>query len=348
MGIKQQLVTVLQELELQKSMWEEKGEKVEECWRAWEQEQKQSQTQINEAKKLAVVNWWKAQTTETRSRQETQAKLRHTEQTVTDMREQVCHLQTSLKSAQERIAEYENSGRVLQIEKGTNTEREEVDSDGGTTVKTKRDVAVATDEVEDIRGTACDERQTQFQVMADGLLEALRRMEAMVSSTWGTAEQVQESEQRVCQVSMRMESISQRVEEALQRAADTHNLLRDLEVRMSEKPQTQSPDPRQSCDPGAEAIHLDSELKVGDRVEKTPCPVILEATEHPQSPMSGGSSKDGRGNTIPWEAPMGHPCQIPKPPQRLFQRERNSGSTLSSSRMTEFLTLSQRETPPPS
>lgn len=222
-------------------MWEEKGEKVEERWRAWEKEQKQSQTQIQEAKKVAVVNWWKARSVEgakartedTQSGQETpetQVKLQQAEQTITDMREQVCLLQTSLRSAQECVAEKKSSG--LHIDKGTNTERNEPDGD---VKKDQRDAAVATD----ITSGASEQEQTQLRVTADGLLETLRRMEAMVNSALETAELVRESEQRVSQVKGRMESITLRVEEALARAADTDEQLNVLEARITEKDQTQ-------------------------------------------------------------------------------------------------------------
>lgn len=232
-------------------MWEEKGEKVEERQRAWEKEQKQSQTgsqtHTQEAKKVAVVNWWKARsvegakvrTKETQSVQElseTQAKLQRAEQTITDMREQVCHLQASLRSAQECVAEQKDSSRVLHINRGTNTEREEPGRAVEKVAKDQRDAAVATE----IAGRAAsEEEQTQLRVTADGLLATLRRMEAMVTSALETAELVRESEQRVSQVRVRMESITQRVEEALGRAAGTDEQLNVLEARITEQAPTQ-------------------------------------------------------------------------------------------------------------
>lgn len=232
-------------------MWEEKGEKVEERQRAWEKEQKQSQTgsqtHTQEAKKVAVVNWWKARsvegakvrTKETQSVQElseTQAKLQRAEQTITDMREQVCHLQASLRSAQECVAEQKDSSRVLHINRGTNTEREEPGRAVEKVAKDQRDAAVAT---EIAGGAASEEEQTQLRVTADGLLATLRRMEAMVTSALETAELVRESEQRVSQVRVRMESITQRVEEALGRAAGTDEQLNVLEARITEQAPTQ-------------------------------------------------------------------------------------------------------------
>lgn len=224
---------------------------MEERRRGLEKEQRQSQTgsqtHIQEAKKVAVVNWWKARsvegaksrTKETQSVQElseTQAKLQQAEQTITDMREQVCHLQTSLRSAQECVAEQKNSIGGLLIDKGTNTEGEEPDRVVEKVVKDQRDAAVATE----ITGEAASEQEkTQVRVNADSLLVTLRRMEAMVNSALETAELVRESEQRVSQVRVRMESITQRVEEALDHAADTDEQLNALEARITEQAPTQ-------------------------------------------------------------------------------------------------------------
>lgn len=220
---------------------------MEEQRRAWEKEQKQSQTRILEAKKVAVVNWWKARsvegaearTKETQSGQdlsETQAKLRRAEQTITDMRVQICHLQASLRSAQEVVTEQKNSSGVLHIDKETNTEREEPDRAVGKVVKDQRDAAVAT---EITSGAASEQEQTQLQATADGLLATLRRMETMVCGALETAELVRESEQRVSQVRVRMESITRRVEEALGRAANTDKQLNVLEVKITEQAPTQ-------------------------------------------------------------------------------------------------------------
>lgn len=222
---------------------------MEERRRACEKEQKQSQTgsqtQIQEAKKVSVVNWWKACRVEgakalakdTQSGEElseTQVKLQQAEQALTDMREQVCLLQASLRSAQEFVAEQKNSS--LHIDKGTNTEREEPDTAVEKVVKDQRDAAVATD----ITGEAAsEEEQTQLRVTTDSLLETLRRMEAKVNSALETAELVRESEQRVSQVRVRMESMTRRVEEALDRAGYTDEQLNGLEARITEKDPTQ-------------------------------------------------------------------------------------------------------------
>lgn len=192
---------------------------------------------------MAVVNWWKACSVEgakarkkVQELSETQAKLRKAEQTITDMREQVCHLQASLRSAQECVAEQKNSG-VLHIDRGTNTDIEEPDRAVEKVVRDQRDAAVATENTGG--GAASKPKQTQLQVTADGLLATLRRMEAMVNSALETAELVRESQQRVNQVTVRMESITQRVEEALDRAADSDEQLNLLEARITEQAATQ-------------------------------------------------------------------------------------------------------------
>ncbi|XP_034536007.1 uncharacterized protein mrvi1 [Notolabrus celidotus] len=317
-SIKQQLVNVLQDLELQKCVWEEKGEKAEERQKSWEQkEQKQSSSQ--EAKKVAVVNWWKSrslggakvQSKEQQPSQElseTQAKLQRAEQTITDMREQVLCLQTSLRSAQECIAE-KNTIRALCIDKATNTEKEEAESTVVEKVKKElRDAAVAT---EITGGAASEQEQTQPQVSADALLATLRRMEAMVNSALETAELVRASEQRVSQVRMRMESITQKVEKALGRAADTDMQMNVMEARITEQASAQSPGPALQTDPAPVTENITNEshveLEDEDRAEippppppsppppptPPPSPPLPEVCEPPQLPMNGGT---GRGS----------------------------------------------------
>ncbi|XP_039983145.1 inositol 1,4,5-triphosphate receptor associated 1 [Xiphias gladius] len=333
-SVKQQLVNVLQELELHKCVWEEKGEKVEERWRAWEKEQKQSQTgsqtQIQEGKKVAVVNWWKALSVEgvkarkeeaqsVQKLSETQAKLQRAEQKITDMREQVCHLQASLRSAQECVTEQKNSSRVLHIEKGTNTEREDAERAVGKVGKDQRDAAVAT---ENTGGAASQQEQAQLQVTADGLLATLRRMEAMVNNALETAELVRESEHRVSQVRVRMESITQRVEEALGRATDTDEQLNVLDARIAEKAPDQSPGPCLPADPGPDTACFTVESNVEpenrDRTENPPpSHVIPEVSEPPQLPMNGST---GRGSYIKLQEEEKHLLQGPP----LEQSDNNS------------------------
>lgn len=206
---------------------------MEEKWRDWDKEQKHTQTQnqIQEVKKVAVVNWWKnlgverastqiKQTQSTQELCEAQAKLQRSEQTITDMREQVIHLTASLKSAQEQK---NNSFTVLHIDKSTSTEGEEAD-------RAQRDAGVTTE----VSGAAASvQEQTQCQATADRLLQTLRRMEAMVNNALKAAELVRESEQRVSRVRVRMESITQKVEEALGRTTHTDAELNLLEARIT-------------------------------------------------------------------------------------------------------------------
>ncbi|KAK1875082.1 Lymphoid-restricted membrane protein [Dissostichus eleginoides] len=238
-SIKQQLVNVLQELELQKCVWEERGEKV------------------------AVVNWWKAHSVEGakartkdpqpgREVSETRAKLQQAEQTISDMREQICLLQASVRSAQECVNEQKN--RSLYINKGTNTEREEPGRAVEKVVKDQRDAAVATE----ITGGASEQEQSQLRATADGLLKTLRRMEAMV-------------------------------EEALERAADSDQKLNNLEAKSGEKDQTQSPGLSVPADPGTDVTVFEAESDVepagGDGAP--PSPVIPGVSEPLQLPMNG-------------------------------------------------------------
>nr|XP_029131310.1 lymphoid-restricted membrane protein-like [Labrus bergylta] len=303
-SIKQQLVNVLQELELHNCVWEERGEKVEERQKSWEQKeqkQSQSQTQSQEAKKVAVVNWWKARSlkgAKTRTIEiqpvqdlsETQAKLQKAEQTITDMREQVLHLQTSLRSAQECVAE-KVAIRDLYFEKATNTEKEEPEvAVVEKVVKDQRDAAVATDIS---CGAVSEQEQTQPRVSADSLLVTLRRMEAMVNSALETAELVRESEQRVSQVRLRMESITQRVEEALGRAADTDQQLNFMEARITENTPTESPGPALQADAGTDTAGFMDESHVEPEdghqtLSPPPSPLPPEvSSEPPQLPMNG-------------------------------------------------------------
>ncbi|KAM8894992.1 uncharacterized protein mrvi1 isoform 2-T2 [Spinachia spinachia] len=280
-SIRQQLVKVLQELELHKCAWEEKGEKVEERWIVLEKEKKQSQTQIQEAKKAAVVNWWKARSVEgakarpkdTQSGQDslkTQVKLQHAEQTISDMREQVCLLQTSLRSAQECVAEKKNNS--VHIDKGTNTEKQEPGRAVEKDVKDQTDAAVATD----VTIGASEQEQTQLRVTTDSLLENLRRMEAVVNRALETAELVRVNEQRVSQVKVRMESITGRVEEALGRAANTDEQLRLLEVRITEKDEPQPSCPSLPADPETDAASSPAESDAEPEEGLPPSSVVPE------------------------------------------------------------------------
>lgn len=202
-------------------------------WELNQQKQKQTGSQINfpEAKKVAVVNWWRACSVDgaagrkKRATSEAGEKLQCAERTSSDMQEQVFHLPASLRSAPERGTKQRNSS-VVHTDKGTNTEARDAH---GPEKKLLRDAAVATEDA----GTAAE--KSQLQVTADGLLATLRRMEAMVNNAMEKAELVRESERRVSQVRARMEGITQRVEEALERAADTDEQLSCLEARITQQ-----------------------------------------------------------------------------------------------------------------
>ncbi|XP_068597565.1 inositol 1,4,5-triphosphate receptor associated 1-like [Brachionichthys hirsutus] len=314
--IKQQLFNVLQELELHECVWEEKEEK-EEQRRTWEQKEPKpsrtgGQAQIHEVKKLAVVNWWKARSVEgskVRSKEvqsefsETQAKLQKAEQTISDMRAEVLHLQASLKSAQESIIEQKHSSRVIHIDRGTNTEREEPGTTVEKVAKHQRDAAV---ETEPGGGVASEVDQAQLQVTTDGLLASLRKMEGMVNGALETAELVRESEQRVSQVTVRMESLTQRVEEALNRAADTEEQLNLVEARITEQNPNQPPGLGLTANPGTDAARCrtpDVEPGDGERMDSPPpCPVIPEVTQHPQRLRdAGGTDGDSCSKESPPE-----------------------------------------------
>ncbi|KAF3832664.1 hypothetical protein F7725_026329 [Dissostichus mawsoni] len=320
-----------------------KREKVEERRRAWEKEQKQSQTesqtQMQDAKKVAVVNWWKAHSVEGakartkdpqpgREVSETRAKLQQAEQTISDMREQICLLQASVRSAQECVTKQKN--RSLYINKGTNTEREEPGRAVEKVVKDQRDAAVATE----ITGGASEQEQTQLRATADGLLKTLRRMEAMVNSALETAELVRESEQRVGQVRERMESITLKVEEALERAADSDQKLNNLEAKSREKDQTQSPGLSVPADPGTDVTVFEAEADVepagGDGA--------------PPSPVIPGVSGTGRGGCSELQEEEDHFPQGSPPEQSDHNPEESCAAPCPAER--PFVFPSTRSRPP--
>ncbi|XP_077448650.1 uncharacterized protein mrvi1 isoform X2 [Stigmatopora argus] len=303
-SIKQQLVNVLQDLELQKCAREDKGEKVDERRKPWEKEQKANQTgkPIQQSKKVSIVKWWKAISVEgTKGRGgeiktfreiAERARLQKSEEPITDMREKVCHLQASLKCAQTAVVEPKRNNQVIVVHKETNTEKEYID-DGGERVKEQRDASVATEPVGSPGGSGSRQQQVQLAVTADGLIAALRRMEAMVNGALESAKLVKESEKRVSQVSLRMESITQKVEAALGRTADADMQLNLLEARIGEKTTNQKPpSPEVSTGPdhSAECITQDDE-----QMDSPPPCVIPEVNEFPQFPMNGDTKQDNCG-----------------------------------------------------
>ncbi|XP_075878591.1 uncharacterized protein LOC142885733 [Nelusetta ayraudi] len=193
------------------------------------------------------------------------------------MREQVSHLQASLRSAQGGDGQTPGRSGSVGVDKETNTD---VGGADRASEKLVRDVAVAT---EAVGGAAAGPEQPQ--VSANGLLATLRRMEAIVSGALETADQVKQSEQRVSQVTERMESIAQRVEEALGRAADTEEQLDLLlESRITQQDNPQSPG-HLSADPGTCAACLTED---GDGTESPP-PPSKEVSQ--PLPMNGGSGQ---------------------------------------------------------
>ncbi|XP_068172790.1 inositol 1,4,5-triphosphate receptor associated 1 isoform X2 [Antennarius striatus] len=321
--IKQQLVNVLQELELHECVWEEKEEK-EERWRTWEpKEQKPSQTggqaQIHEAKKLAVVNWWKVHSREgakVRAKEvqsefcETQAKLQKAEQTISDMRAQVLHLQASLKSAQESVIEQKHSSGVQHIDRETNTERGEPDT---AAEKDHRDAAV---ETECGGGVTSGVYQGQLQLTTDGLLATLRKMEGMVINALETAELVRDSEQRVSHVTVRMESLTQWVGDALDRAADTEQQLNRLEARITGQTPSQTPVLGLTVSAGPDTAFCKTpDVEPGERTESPPPrPVIPEVSQYPHRLWEAGGRDQGS-------------CRKVSPPKQSDQNAKKSFDT---------------------
>ncbi|KAJ0056532.1 hypothetical protein NL108_010243 [Boleophthalmus pectinirostris] len=72
-----------------------------------------------------------------------------------------------------------------------------------------------------------------------------------------------------------------------------------------------------------------------------PSPVEIHSPGSSPGPHSSGKSAEH----LPRKASRRHPGQTPEPPQLLLSTWRSSGSTPSSSRVTELLTLSLRERP---
>ncbi|XP_053721511.1 uncharacterized protein mrvi1 isoform X2 [Synchiropus splendidus] len=296
-SIKRQLVNVLQELELQKCVWEEKADKVEERLKTHHEQnqvQTRSQSQMTHSKKVAVVNWWKAFSAEGAKAQNRGShpnsdpaeltKLPLAEQTISDMRQQICNLQAALKSAQECVAEQKSKSQVLTVNRETNTDREEAVEKQ---VNGQRDAAVETEAVHIAAG---EEQQTNIHATADKLLVNLRRMEAMVSSALETAELVRESEQRVHQVRVRMERITEKVEAALGRAANTDQQLSHLEAQVAENEESST---EASADHTTDATDFTSVFDEEPQTEDSthgclPAPAVPEVCKLSAFPMNDG------------------------------------------------------------
>ncbi|XP_061606402.1 uncharacterized protein mrvi1 isoform X3 [Phyllopteryx taeniolatus] len=322
-SIKRQLVNVLQDLELQESAREEKGERPDERRKAREEEPKPNRigTQIPQCKKVAIVKWWKAlsadgakaRTGESRTFRELaeRARLRRAERTVGDTREPVCRLQTS-HECQQKGAPEQKSGGVVLVHKETNT-----DGAGGRRVEQQRDAEP---------GAASRHKPVQLGVTADRMLAALRRTQATVNSALRSAQLVKESEERVSRVGLRMESVARTLEAALGRAGRADVQLGLLEARIVGKPNQTFPRP--SCPEHS------SEDK--DQTESPPPPppappapppppphVIPEVSESPQLPMNGDAERGSSGKSSADSTAEGNfvfpltrsrPCLLPAMP----------------------------------
>ncbi|MEQ2199778.1 hypothetical protein XENOCAPTIV_011609 [Xenoophorus captivus] len=298
----QEQATLRQQLpkEHHRSVWEEKGEKDKKKQRAWEKEQKQSQTgsqsQMQEAKTVGKVKGEEAancreQAKVLQEHLKTQEKLLHTEDVIIDMKKKVCHLQASLKSGQD-CADQKHTSQVPHFHTGHEKERQEAGSTVDKVVRDQADVAVV---AEPEKISASEPKQTEQQSTAGGLLVTLKRIEAMVSSALGTAELVRQSERRVSQVREKMESITQNVEKALGRAANTDELLKISEERPSQSPGLNlgSAHPETCTIPFLDDVGCEQNASTELPASS---PVFPQVTEPPQLPMNGGA---GRGSG--WE-----------------------------------------------
>ncbi|XP_059926980.1 uncharacterized protein mrvi1 isoform X4 [Gadus macrocephalus] len=122
-SIKQQLVNVLRELELPRSAWEDKGDKVQDLGQNQSKPKTHSQSPALApapgARNVAVVNWWRAlnvEGTKTRTSRdedshscqalcEARTKLQQAERTIGEMKVHLRHLQAALKTEQEHVIE---------------------------------------------------------------------------------------------------------------------------------------------------------------------------------------------------------------------------------------------------
>lgn len=222
-------------------MWEEKRDDKDK-----ESEQRasrtESQSQMQEAKKVVQVKGeeeltkYGEQAKVIQECLETETKLLQTEDAVSDMKKQVCHLHTAQKSAEDG-AEQKYKSNVPHFHKGDDTERQEEGTKVKKVVRNQRN-AIVVHEIE--KNSDSEPKQTERQEDGGDLLVTLGKIGAMVSSALGVAEMVRQSERRVSQVREKMECIAQNMEKALGRAADTDELLelreeRPSQVRHSEK-----------------------------------------------------------------------------------------------------------------
>ncbi|CAL8243682.1 unnamed protein product [Lota lota] len=134
------VVCRLRELELPKSAWEDKGDKVEDLGQNQTKPKTYSQSPAlalaPEARNVAVGNWWKAlnvEGTKTRTTRdedshscqalcEAQTKLQQAERTIGEMKAHLCHLQAALKTEQEHVIECQTTHAKTDKETNTDTE----------------------------------------------------------------------------------------------------------------------------------------------------------------------------------------------------------------------------------
>lgn len=220
-------------------MWEEKEEK-EDQQKDKNQSLTRNQNQIQEPKKVAVVNRWRGHsveetkacvkdTTLLQELSEKQAKLFQEEDVTSDVRSQGCPLQATRRSGQ-KCAKQEQIHGVPHTKKSDATDGQETDTAEEKVVTDQGDAAVVTENI-----SASEQKPTQEQVTTDRLLVTLGRIEVMVSSALETAELVRQREQRVSQVTQRMENITQKVEEAAGRGSNTDEQLNTPEAKLSEQ-----------------------------------------------------------------------------------------------------------------
>ncbi|XP_032415691.1 protein MRVI1 isoform X2 [Xiphophorus hellerii] len=325
-ALRQKLCKVHRDPNLHRSVWEEKGEKHKKKQKAWEKEQKHSQTgnQSQEAKKVVEVKLeeevatCREQATVLLEHTETHTKLLLTEDDISDMKKQVCHLHTSLKSGQGCA---ELTSQVPHIHKGDDTEGQEEGTTVEKVLRVQGDSAIVL-KPEEI--SASESKQPEPQVDRSGLLLTLGRIEAMVSSALGTAELVRQSERRVSQVREKMESITQKMEQALDRAADTEEPIEVREKRPSQSPGLTLP---ANCETGTINFIDDVGPEQKDITQiLSSSPVFPEVSEPPQLPMNGAA---GRGSC--WELQQEKKLFLPE-----FSLKKGDGNLRASSSPLTF------------
>lgn len=188
------LLTRLKELDLLKAPLAEQGKML-------------ARNQTQEAHIAAAITWWRGQSKEGKTSQT--GRVPH--ETVSEVDRKTAHVEETACGI-----------RVVLKDQGTSTLEDFQVQAGETWKKTFRDVAVLTDS---IVGDGEDER-----LATEGLLEALRRVENIVTQGITTAQVLIDDEKKIKE---RIEAINQRVDKALSRATVTENQLNALEATVS-------------------------------------------------------------------------------------------------------------------